>query len=131
MINKLRADRMQARKDGAKIKTSILTTLLGEVETNLKRDENFDVIKLIKKFIKNNEDTLSQCVGEIAINIFKTEIQILSEYLPKQLTEDEIRVIISDINKSEIKNIGIIMKHFKENYSGRYDGSVVSKIIKT
>ena len=131
MIDKLRADRMQARKDGAKIKTSILTTLLGEVETNLKRDPKFDVIKLIKKFVKNNEETLERATDKVAINILKTEIQILSEYLPKQLTEDDIRVIISDINKSEINNIGIIMKHFKENYSGRYDGSVVSKIIKT
>ena len=132
MINRLKADRMTARKEGAKIKSNILTTLVGEVETNLKRDPKFDVIALIKKFVKNNEETIKS-LGDIdsnVDNILKTEIQILSEYLPKQLTVDEIRAIIIDISKVTDGNIGMIMKHFKENYSGRYDGSVVAKTIR-
>lgn len=132
MLNKLKEDRMQARKDGVKIKANILTTLVGEVETNLKRDANFDVIKLIQKFVKNNEETLKS-LGDIdsnVDNVLKTEIQILTEYLPKQLTKDEIRVIILNISKDTNGNIGMIMKHFKENYSGQYDGRIVSTLVK-
>ena len=52
---------------------------------------------------------------------------ILEAYLPKQLTEEEIRKIISSL---EDKSIPSVMKHFKANYQGMVDNSLVSKIAK-
>ena len=57
------------------------------------------------------------------------EIEILESYLPKQLTIDEIRSIISTLH--DLKgpfNMGFIQKHFKENYAMLYDGKVVAMV---
>ena len=52
---------------------------------------------------------------------------ILEKYLPKMMSEKEIRSIISGL---EDKSIGNVMKHFKMNYAGKCDMSMVSKLAK-
>ena len=60
------------------------------------------------------------------------EIEILSGYLPKQLTEDELRSIISDYKAANIgANVGLIMAFLKSKYNGLYDGKIASQIAKT
>jgi uncharacterized protein YqeY len=54
-------------------------------------------------------------------------MELLNKYLPKQLSEDEIRAIIASL---EDKKIPSVMKHFKANYQGQVDNSLVSKIAK-
>ncbi|WP_248793086.1 GatB/YqeY domain-containing protein, partial [Escherichia coli] len=55
---------------------------------------------------------------------------VLEQFLPKQLSEAEIRVLISDfLDVGETRpNMGEVMKHMKTHYDGQYDGKVVSKI---
>jgi uncharacterized protein len=77
-----------------------------------------DVIKVVKKLIEGVKETTQNQV----------EINILSSYLPKQLTEEEIKNIIGLLS---VKDMGAIMKHFKNNFDGQYDGKTLSSIIKT
>ena len=60
------------------------------------------------------------------------EMKIMEEYLPKQLSEQDIRdIIMGRMVQSDIPcNMGIVMKYFKDNYSGQYDGKMVSTIAK-
>ena len=50
---------------------------------------------------------------------------VLKGYLPKQLTKEEI---IEEINKLDDKSIPSIMKHFKANFMGKVDMSLVNQI---
>lgn len=94
-----------------------------------------DIQNIIQKLVKQRKDSAEQFTAagrqELADNEL-AEMNIMEEYLPKQLSEDEIRdIILSRIVQSNVPcNMGVVMKYFKENYSGQYDGKVVSSITK-
>jgi len=73
-----------------------------------------DCINVIKKMIASNIECETP-----------EENEILEIFLPKQLTEDDIRCYIS---AQQFTTIGDCMKYFKENFAGLYNGKEVSKI---
>ena len=85
-----------------------------------------DIITLVKKNIENLKITNSETSQK--------EIEILSELLPKQLTELEVNDIITNIigngSYSTIKDMGKIIKDFNVDNSGKADNVLISKIIK-
>lgn len=89
-----------------------------------------EALRIIQKTIKElEEEKLAFEKAERAekIEILKAQMELLNKYLPKQLSEDEIRAIIASL---EDKKIPSVMKHFKANYQGQVDNSLVSKIAK-
>ncbi|NJO62626.1 MAG: GatB/YqeY domain-containing protein [Richelia sp. RM2_1_2] len=62
------------------------------------------------------------------------EENILSVYLPKQLSTDELSATISQLIEDKkygsIKDMGKLMSDLKAEFSGRYDGKVASELIK-
>ncbi len=56
------------------------------------------------------------------------------KYLPKELTEEEIRVIVKDsiakAGATTMKDIGIVMKEVSPKTKGRADGNMVAKIVR-
>ena len=95
-----------------------------------------DIQKIIQKLVKQRKDSAEQYIAagrqELADNEI-AEMNVMEEYLPKQLSEQEIKdIVLSLVVKSDVPcNMGIVMKHFKENYSGQYDGKMVSTVAKT
>lgn len=60
-----------------------------------------------------------------------SQIQIIEEFLPKQLTAAELETIITGLKASDpATNMGLAMKNLKENYAGQYDGATASQIAK-
>ena len=149
ILDKIKADQLIARKEKSAIKAQVLTTLLGELDTGAKRDGKIpgdtEVLALIQKFIKNIDETI-KAMGTLTIETVSSpktvqlliETQILESYLPQQLTEDELRVIIDDCimqeqcggDLSKGTSMGAVMSYLKIKYSGRYDGKVASQISK-
>lgn len=126
LIDQIKADQLAARKARDTLHASLLTTLLGEVgivAKNAGRTDATDeeVIATVKKFIKNNES-----IPDGARNVtHDAELHTLEEYLPKQLTRDELVAIKAT---GTFANKGEWMKHLKENYAGRYDGKLASEV---
>ena len=95
-----------------------------------------DIQKIIQKLVKQRKDSAEQYIAagrqELADNEI-AEMNIMEEYLPKQLSEEEIKDIVMRLMvQSDIPcNMGVVMKYFKENYSGQYDGKMVSTVAKT
>lgn len=95
-----------------------------------------DIQKIIQKLVKQRKDSAEQYIAagrqELADNEI-AEMNIMEEYLPKQLSEEEIKDIVMRLMvQSDIPcNMGVVMKYFKENYSGQYDGKIVSTVAKT
>lgn len=135
LIDQIKNDMFLSKKSGEKIKSSLLTTLYAEAVRVGKDDGNrlttdAEVVQVIKKFIKNNEETQNALAtqGKHSQELI-SEADILKAYLPKQLSEMELTGIISSM-KDLGKNMGDIMKHLKENYAGQYDGKLASEIAK-
>ena len=83
--------------------------------------------KTLKELADEKEGYLKVNNAERANAIARQE-EILSAYLPKQLSEDEIRSIISSL---EDKSIPSVMKHFKTNYAGQVDMSLVNSVLRS
>ena len=62
----------------------------------------------------------------------KEEVKIISNFLPKQMSEEEILIaidlVIEETNSKSIKDMGNIMSNLKVKYAGRCDFSIVSKL---
>lgn len=107
IVERIKADQISARKESEKFKATLLTTLIGEIERlPLKQPSEQEVSKVVQKMVKSIKET--QDVSPSDDNLL--EIDILSEYLPKLLTEEQITSIITD---NELTTIPETMKFFK------------------
>jgi len=140
VIEKLKQDQLQARKEKNKFLSGILTTLIGEIisvgKNNGNRETtNDEAVKVIEKFKKNAEQTCTLMADSGAdskeMESYIEEISIYNSYLPKQMNTEELTSLIKDIidHDSQI-NMGKIMKFLKSQYAGQYDGKEASQIAK-
>lgn len=133
---KVHQDMITAMKNKDKLKKDVLSLLYGKLKNKsieLKQLplEDTESIKIVQKFIKELDDEIVLNIkvnrNEIADNL-KLQKEVISLYLPKMLSEDEIR---SEIDKLTDKSISSIMKHFKANFNGKVDMSLVNKVART
>ena len=137
VLTKIKSEQLKARKAKETSKASLLTTLLGEIET-LQKNKNKelsdnDIFAVIEKFVKNNTQTIAQ-IGEshAMYDSIGLENRILEDFLPKKLTESELKSVIqSVIDDNENVNMGTIMGFLKNNYANLYDGKTASQLTKT
>ena len=135
IIQDLQKANIQSMKEHNNNARSILSVVLSrcklqEVELRSKGLEltDNDVLLIIQKILKELADEKE---GYLKVNnserakMIEEQEEIIKVYLPKQLSEEEIR---AEIAKLEDKSMPSIMKFFKANYSGRVDMSLVSKI---
>lgn len=106
----------------------ILTLLLGEIDTKLKRDggEPTDeiCITIIKKLIKSNEETMKRQDPPSLILGF--ENQTLGSFLPEQLSPEKIRTVLGTVGFS---NGAEAFRYLDRNFSGQYDRRVAFQVI--
>lgn len=138
---RLTDDMKQAMRDKAKDKLSTIRMALAaikqrEIDERITLCDN-DVITIVSKMIKQRKDSFTQFQDagrdELAAKE-KFEINILQDYLPQALTEDEIKELIqqqiSEINAKSIKDMGKVMGGLKVKMLGRADMSKVGALIK-
>lgn len=110
-----------------------------EIELRAKNKElsDEDTISLIQKIIKQNTEANEMFAKGGRNDLIKQnniENNILQEFLPKQLTNEEIDDIIKstivDVNAVSIKDMGKVIGQIKSKYAGQVDMSVVSLKIK-
>lgn len=139
ILEQIRADQLTARKAKDALSASLLTTLIGEA-TKI-TDEEFKkgqtavtdekVIATLKKFLKNAQDTKLALGDDPRVATTDHEIAILNNYLPQQMSEDDLRGVIERFRANNADaNVGTIMAHLKTNYAGLYDGKVASQLAK-
>ena len=95
------------------------------------------IIEIIAKEAKKRKDSLAdyeKSGREDLINQIKEEIAILEEYLPAQLSSEEIeeklKEIIAEVGASTMKDIGIVMKAAKAKLGASADGKTINEIAK-
>ena len=95
------------------------------------------IIEVIAKQMKQRRDSLpdfEKSGRDDLIADLKAEMDVLSEYLPKQLTREELQVIVEDAVKatgaSSMKDMGKIMAAVMPKTKGRADGRLINEIAK-
>tara|TARA_B100001059_G_scaffold30540_1_gene24717 strand:+ start:497 stop:961 length:465 start_codon:yes stop_codon:yes gene_type:complete len=96
-----------------------------------------EIISLLQNMIKQRNASIEMYIQgkrDDLVKIEEDEIKIISNFLPEQLSENEINDIITNsIRSSEaksIKDMGKVINLIKDEYNGKMDFGVVSKIIK-
>ena len=95
------------------------------------------IIEIVAKEVKKRKDAaieFEKSGREDLINQNKEEMKILSEYLPKQLSVEEIeeivKKIVAELGASGMKDMGPVMKKAKETIGAAADGKTVSDVVK-
>lgn len=95
------------------------------------------VIEVIAKEVKKRRDSLPEYEKsgrQDLIDNLKVEIDTLMQYLPQQLTEEELEVIvrkaIEDTGASSAKEMGKVMQAVMPQVTGRADGKMINQIAK-
>jgi uncharacterized protein YqeY len=120
---KINGDLRVAMKESNKEAKDILRVVIGEFNRIGKEISDANATSIIKKMVGNANE-----MNNIS------EANFLGKYLPKQLTEDQIDMLVSQIIEDEsidsIKGMGKIMNILQKEYAGQYDGKLASTIIK-
>ena len=139
---KLKEDLKASIKSSNGLRRELIKVILGEIAIEEGRgragfflnDEG--VLAILKKAKKNQElvkEGYEISNREVPEDTIK-EIEIIESYLPTQMSEDQIRMLVSDIieefGECSIKDMGRIMAKFNSEFPGKANGKTVSQIVK-
>lgn len=140
-IETINNDVKEAMKSGNKFELNVLRMLKSalqneKISKNHDLDEN-EIIAVIKKQVKVRKDSLKEYQEynrEDLVEGLAKEIEILTKYLPEELSEEEIDKTINDVfaklNPTSIKDMGNVMKELNSLIATKADMSLVSKKVK-
>lgn len=131
MIDKIKAAALEARKNRDEVRSSLFVTLTSDIEMIGKNGNRVvtdtDCIATIKKYLKGIAEILKVRPDDERALLEKS---FLEDFLPKQLSEDELTAIMQSFSESA-KNMGEMLKLLKASHDGQYDGATASRIAKT
>ncbi len=135
LINELEQANIAALKSRDQVTRAVLSVVINryrlnaiELKSQGKEATDADLIKIISKVIKELDEEKEGNIKTGRLEEAKAIDQqkaVIEKYLPKMMSEDEIRAVIA---KLEDKSMPSVMKYFKANYDGKDDMSLVSKI---
>ena len=141
LLEKLKNDLIPARKEKDKDKLNTLRAVKGAMQLeiiNNKKQENDDLLlDVVNKQIKMRNDSISEFekAGRCdLVDSYQKEVDILKEYMPKELTKEELEEIIDNAIKetgaSTVKDLGIIMRMITPIVKNKCDMKEVTNKIK-
>ena len=128
-------------KDGDKFRTTVLRMILAEIqkiEIEEKSDlDELQITSILEKMIKQRNDAIAQfeqAKRQELADKEKQEIEIIREFLPEQMSDDEISElvskIVSEVGAQDMKDMGKVMGSLKPLIAGKADAGVVSQLVK-
>lgn len=126
-VSQIKAERELQRSNP--VIYSLLGVLLGEIDRlpiprsqEPSEDQIYAIVKKLHESAKEMREYTPAA---------DQEFMYLKDYIKAQLGRSEIEIIIAELLLQVPNvNLGVVMKHFKDNYSGQYDGKLVSQIAK-
>lgn len=142
MQDKITKDYIQAMKAKDREKSTVINFLRAKIkdvliEKRIEKMEDVDVIAVIKKQVKQRQDSIEQFKQGGRMDLVEKEefeLNILKAYLPQEMSEAELEPIVaqavSDLSAQSMKDMGKVMKAVGEKVSGRADTKLVSELVK-
>jgi uncharacterized protein YqeY len=137
--DKLKQDVVSALKAGDAHKVSVLRYLISlidkkELQLPPGQMTAAEELLVVQKEIKNKQETreIYQGAGKHeAVEELDYEIEVVKKYLPKELEESELEVMVEAAIAKMGKNFGAVMKEVMTQVAGRVGGEVVSRVVKS
>ena len=141
MLPTLINDMKTAMKNGKKSELNALRNLIGKIKSkqiDLGHDLNEqECIKLMRFSTKQLKESIKQYKIGGRIDLIKNEeyeLSVIQKYLPQEMEEDEVRLIVKNIikklNANDIKDLGKVISSSIKSINGRADGSIIQKIVR-
>ncbi len=139
IIEKLETELIKALKSGDKEKVVVLRGLKSDIKykiidkgEELTDEEVMDVLSVNTKKIRDSIEQFGKGGREDLVIKEKAALEIISEYLPEQLGEEELRGIVKlaveESGAESPQQMGLVMKIVMPKIKGRADGKLVSKL---
>ncbi len=137
MEDELKAARLARdadRRDALSLVLNALRNAEKELERPLSDDEELQVLQRERKRRLEAADAFRSGGREEQAEDEEYELEVLEEFMPDPLSEDEIEEIIDDVisevGATSIRDLGRVMAGVMHQVSGRADGSTVSQLVK-
>ena len=141
LYEKLDSDVKIALKEGNALKVSVLRMVLStiktlQIEKNIKSLDDDGVIQILQRHAKQHRESIEQFGKggrQDLVDKEKSELKILDEYLPKQMTEEELMVLvkmaITETGAVMKSDTGKVMKAVMEKAKGKADGKTIHRLV--
>lgn len=143
----LQAKVMEALKEAMKAKDSVAleslraiksAILLANTEAGAIGElSEADELKLLQKLVKQRKESATLYASQGRNDLAEPElaqIKVIEQFLPKQLSEEEVKaeisLIINELGISDIKGMGQVMKVASERLTGKADGKLIADLVK-
>lgn len=131
----------QAMRSGDQLRKRLLRRLLSDIKLREveKREEltEGEILSVIQKAVKVPQETREEALKAGRDDLVKTsdeEIELLQSYLPKPLSEEELKSMaeaaIAEVGATEPRMMGAVMKVLMPRVQGRADGKILSGIVR-
>ena len=138
---KLQEDLKSSMKNKDAIKKSVITLIRSSIKqyevdnrVELQDDEIVDLIAKQLKQTRDSRDEFEKAGRDDLVEKAEAEIEILKEYLPQQLSEEELNEIvistISELGATSMKDMKNIMSSIMPKVKGRADGKLINELVK-
>lgn len=137
LLDVLKKENMMALKNKDQNKRGILSIVINKcmllgIDKKTKNEElvDSDVLQIINKTVKELDEEIKGFITanrDDKVQELNSQKDYLITFLPKQMTEEEIK---AEILKLEDKSLPSVMKHFKANFSGLCDMKLVGDIVR-
>ena len=138
LFDDIKRAKIDAMKQKDKDAVSAFNTLINRVmllsiEKKAKGEELTDAdvysaIAKVEKELIEERDAFARAGREDSVASLNRQIEVISIYKPKMMSDDEIKTIILSL---EDKSVPSVMKYFKENYAGKVDMKSVNTILRS
>ncbi|MBU2598101.1 MAG: GatB/YqeY domain-containing protein [Actinobacteria bacterium] len=137
---KIRKDMKKALKEGEKLKVStlrlLIASIINEEKKLLKELDEQQFFKVLNREIRMRKESITEFEKggrkELADKERK-EKEILKTYLPKQITQDELKTminsIIEEVEAKTVRDLGKVMGKIIPQVTGRADGKVIKDLV--
>jgi len=133
----------EAMKAKDKIALESLRAIKSElllVQTSSKSNEDItaeDEIKILQKLVKQRKESAALYNTQGRQDLAEPElkqVEVISQFLPKQLSTDEIKLVVSkvieQVGASSMKDMGKVMRIVSKQLAGKADGKTISSLVK-
>ncbi|MDI3540627.1 MAG: uncharacterized protein PWP66_165 [Thermosediminibacterales bacterium] len=137
LLNDMKESMKNKDKDRLSVIRMARAAILNAEKEKMRELEEGEVIEVLAREVKQRKESLPEFEKgnrPDLVEKIQKEIDVLMEYLPKQLTETEIedivRQTIMELGVNSLKDMGKVMGKLMPQLKGRADGSLVNKIVK-
>ena len=117
------------------VKTAITEAKVSGTEQRALTDD--DVLRIIQKQVKQRRDSVADFTKGGRPDLVakeEAEIAVLEKYLPRQMSEAEVRVhaeqVIAELGVTDMKGLGAVMKRMTSDLRGVADGQVINRVVR-